>query len=196
MLKFRHFSQGKKGFTLIELLLWISLFSIIFMAFFSVLEYVNNLVRIGDREDEILSSARYGIEYIKGEILSADRIIPIYKFEGLNSKYHNIFDFVILKITEIKTDNNIENKYNYNYATYYLKNDELIRIAINKETELLPNASEFSGHNQICTFVMDIDETELLISDRIIRLQLTMGDNKRVSNNFKTKIYLNCPIEM
>lgn len=196
MLNYRPFSQSKSGFTLVELLLWICLFSILFMAFFSVLEYVNNVLKIGDREDEILSSARYGIEYIKSEILAADKIIPTYKFEGLNNKYPNMFDFVILTLDEVKNNNGVVTGVKYNYTTYYLKNDELTRIAINKDRDLLPKGNEFAGHNQLSTFVLGIDGTKLMVSDKLIKLKISMGDGKGKDCVFKTKIHLNCPIDL
>lgn len=193
MWRSKPFTQKNKGFTLIELLMWICLFSILFLAYFSVLEYTNNVLKMGDGVDQVLSNARFGIEYIKEEILSADRIIPIDKFQGLEHKYPLIFDFVILTIYETRNDKNIVTKTTYNYATYYLQDDELRRIAVNAENQSLPIGSEFSGHNQISTNVSSIDDTKLLRRDKIIRLCLGMGENNK--KNFETKVYINCPID-
>lgn len=193
MWKFKPFTQKNKGFTLIELLMWICLFSILFLAYFSLLEYTNKVLKMGDGVDEVLSNARFGIEYIKEEILSADRIIPIDKFQGLKHKYPFIFDFVILTIYETRNDKNQVTKTTYNYSTYYLQGEELRRVAVNKENQSLPIGSEFSGHNQISTNVSSIHGTKLIRSDKIIRLGLSMGENNR--KDFKTKVYINCPID-
>lgn len=195
MLNFRHVSQNREGFTLIELVLWIAIFSILIMSFFSLFKYVNAVLSIGDSVDEVLSSGRYGIEYIKKEILNADKIIPSYKFKDLDYIYPNNFNFVIFTLQEIVNEKTNTIKYKYNYSTYYLKDDELTRIAINKDTKSLPDGNDFSGYNQLCTNVLNIENTSLNISSSSINLHFIMGGNGNRELSFKTKLYLNCPVE-
>lgn len=196
MLNFKLVSQNRPSFSLIELILWIAIFSILIMSFLSLFKYVNTVLKIGDSLDEVLSSGRYGVEYIKEEIFNADKIFPSYKFKDLDYTFPNNFNFVIFTLEEKIDEKTNKIKYNYNYSTYILSNGELVRLAVNKETESLPDGKDFSGYNQLCTNVLNIENTFLNISDSTINLHLILGNNETKELVFKTKVYLNCPIEI
>src|SRR5699024_9682374 len=132
-----------------------ALFSILATSFLSLLNYVNHLIYIGDKEDEVLLNGKYGFEFIKKEVSSADKIIPSYRIENLNFQYPSNIGFVILTISQE------DRKDNYNYSTYYLREDELRRISTNQDSSKYPKSNDFSGYNQICTRVVDLSKTKL-----------------------------------
>lgn len=178
--------RNRKGFTLIELIVGICLLFIVIGAFYSTLIYSINISNIIDHKDEDILNARYGLDYIKKEILNGDKIICSSKIRDLDFLYPNNIGFVILKI-ERKTD---KTKINYNYSTYFLKNEKLIRIAINTTQSSYPSASNLSGYNQLCSGITDISNTRFNSEEKIIYLNFTAGDD-----NFKSTVLIRCSID-
>jgi len=187
--------QRLKGFSLIELILWLALFSVLMTASISLLINVNGLINRGHNQDTMLLTGQYALDYIKKEILGADRIIPSSKITNLDRIYPNNIGFVILNIKA--EDNEFTGKkiYTYNYSTYYLKNDQLIRIATNRNDPNYPPAKEFSGYNQLCKGVAKLWKTRLDMVNKMIHLNLTISVANAQEQNFKSTIKLNCPID-
>lgn len=194
MLRLKGHFQKSKGFTLIELLMYLIIASLVLLSLFSGLTYVNNILKLSEAKDENLLNGSYSIEYIKNEILLADSIIATESFDGLKSTYEDIFDFVILSITYSDTEN-FKGNINYNYSTYYRKNNSLIRIAANKLESSLPKANEFSGYNQVSYKLLDMSKTKLNLDENTIELHLLIGDNLS-SLDFRSIVYLEYPIEI
>lgn len=173
---------GSRGFTLIEMILSICIASIVLASFYSIYSYSLTASNYIDLQDEILLNGRYAIEFIKEEISSADRIICSSKIKNLDSTYPDNIGFVIMKY---------ENK-EYNYSTYYLKNNELVRIARNKLTDTYPTCSDLQGYNQVTTMVVNIDKTFFNSYDNVINLYLDMGKDNKNMITFKSTIYIQC----
>ena len=95
MFNLKHGYLNKKGFTLLELILGIGIMSLLIITFYTILTFNLKVNEKALLEDEILLNGRYILEYIKGEINSADKIIVSDKFEGLDGKFPNNIGFVI-----------------------------------------------------------------------------------------------------
>src|SRR5690554_1174489 len=96
ILSLRHQFQNRKGLTLIELILGIGLLSIILSSFFSIINISTKYATFTEIEDEILLNGRFAIDYLKGEMEEANKIIPSDKIEGLNALYPKNIGFVIM----------------------------------------------------------------------------------------------------
>ncbi len=184
--------QKNKGFTLIEFILGFSLTTLLLSSIFMIFNYSTNISQMGNEMDEILLNGRYAVEYIKGEIMSADKIICSSKFNELNYRYPTNIGFVILHITK---NNRTKDKYKYNYITYYVENNELKRIACEGLEDRYPKGEYFSGFNQVCTLMVDLSKTQLDTKNSLIYLHLTIGEKLKKSMDFKSTIYIRCPIE-
>lgn len=174
--------QKNKGFTLIEFILSISLMSIVLISIFSLLQYANMSLDRSDDMEEVLLNGRYGLEYIKGEVLSADRLVSSSKFKNLDRKYPTNIGFVIMK----------ENGNLYKFITYYKKNNELIRISCEKALNNYPSESNFKGFNQICTNLIDLGSTYIDTDKELLNLYLDMGVENKSMMEFKSTIYIRC----
>lgn len=179
-----------KGFTLLELILYLGIVSIIVLALFSVLSFTVELYMKGQEEDKILLNGRHAIEYIKKEIKGADKIISIDYIEELNEKYENNIGFVIFNY-----DVNNPEGYNYNFVTFYLKEDKIYRIAANSSNSTLPKYTAFSGFNIVAESVFSIEGTEIDFDRRIIKLNIILKDISGKKHQFKSTISIRCTVE-
>ena len=175
----------EQGFTLIELLLSLAISSILFLSFYSILKFTTNTCKIGEEIDELMLNGQYAIEYIKKEIRQAEKIISIEQIEGLNEKYPNNIGFVIMRHSPEKE---------YNYSTYYLKNNKIYRIAINKSDANLPRFSDFSGHNILAEHVVSIGDSNINFKTKTVDLQFIFKGVLGEEIVFKTKTFIRCPI--
>lgn len=182
MLNFLELSQNRRGMTLLELILTIALTIILLTTILSLLTYSNRSLMMADNMDEILLNGRFALEYIKGEILSADKIISSSKIKDLDFAYPTNIGFVIME----KTGNK------YHFITYYRRNNELVRIACEKNLNNYPNQRDFKGYNQICSKLLYLENTNIDIENGIINLQLDMGEDEKSILEFKSTIFLRC----
>lgn len=183
MLNIRHTCLKNKGFTLIEIIISLAICAIIMIPIFSILDFSIDACTIGDEKDELLLNGKYGIEYIKNEIKSADKIISSDKFKDLKSEYPTNIGFVIM----IKKSNN-----NYRYVTYHTKDEKIIRIACTRDNDIYPSEKYFSGHNEICNLIDSIEDTSF--DQDMIYLDFKFKkNNSKLSLN--SDIYIRCPID-
>ncbi len=202
MLNLRELYSGKRGFTLIELVVGIAIMSILLSSTFSILYFSTRSTKQGDDMDLLLFNSRYAIEYIKGEVMSADKIISSSKFKDYDSEYPNNIGFVVMEeeASYINKDKKAYTPYddfkttNYKYISYYQKDNELVRIAYTTHRESFFDGNEFSGHNQISQGIMDISNTFLDIENNTIKLQIEFYEGDR-SLDLQTLIYLRCPMD-
>lgn len=180
-------TNNVEGFTLIEVLLTIAIISILVTVCCFILEYTTVVCREEDMEDEMLLNGKYAIEHIKKEIQTADKIISIDKFEGLNDKYEKNIGFVILHYFPDK-------ELKYNYSTYYFKNNSIYRIAINTSSESYPIGRAFGGHNKVADYVISIDGTSINFNTNIIELFFTLQNIYGGSSIFNVKTIARCPV--
>lgn len=179
-----------EGFTLIELILSLAIGSIIIMTMFSLLRFTAQGCIKAENEDEILLNGRYAIEYIKNEIKAADKIISIDKIKELDKKYNDNLGFIIFK-----HDPNKGNGYEYNYVTYYLENNKIIRIAANRNNYGLPWATSFGGHNTVAEYVSSIEGTQIDFERKIIKLNFALKGVTNREYSFKSVISIRCTVE-
>lgn len=190
MRSFKGVYLNKKGFSLLEMILGICITSILIMCLYSVLHFSMNTLKSNDLRDDMLLNGRYALIYIKEEINSADKIIHISKFKNLDSTYPVNIGFVILK----KTGQSIN--INYNYITYYLKEDSLFRVACNIEgTDKYPSNFYNGGNNKLFSNIKSLDKFIYNEDKNILSLKLT-SNNGQEDFEFKSDIYLNCPIDL
>ena len=175
------------GFTLIELILSMAIISILFLSFYSMLDFTTNTCKFGEENDEIMLNGQYAIEYIKGEIREAEKIISIDCFEGFKSEYKDNFGFVIMRYYP-------NEPYKYNYSTYYLKNNKIYRIAESREEDTLPSISTFSGHNLVAENVISIDKTNIDFDTKVVDLNFVLKGDLGKAKDFKAKIFIRCPV--
>lgn len=176
-----------QGFTLIELILSLAINSIIILSLLSILKFNVASYKLGEIEDEIILNGRYVIEYIKREIRSADKIMSIDKFDSLDELYKDNIGFVIMHYYPSET-------YKYNYSTYYLKDNKIYRIAVNRVDSRLPIGSYFKGHNEIAEYIISIEGTNVDFDKKVIDISLTLGDRKGKDMKLKSKLKIRCPI--
>lgn len=134
------------------------------------------------------------MEYIKEEITSADKIICSTNFDNLDEDYPNNIGFVTL---EEKTSYNKDGKINginYNFRTYYLKDDKLIRLAYNTSNGSLYKSDLFSGHNQICDKVIELNRCNFDEENNLINLSITIDQGTKPLL-LETAINVRCNVE-
>ncbi|NMA86543.1 MAG: prepilin-type N-terminal cleavage/methylation domain-containing protein [Tissierellia bacterium] len=175
------------GFTLIELLLSLAIMSIVFLSFHSLLEFTLATYKMGDEMDELLTSGQYAMEYIKKEIRQAEEIISIDKMGNLKYKYPKNIGFVIMRYYPNATEK-------YNYSTYYLKNNNIYRIAENKITDGYPTFSGKDGHNIVAQYVVSMEGTNINYENKILDLNFILKKESGREMNFKSKVFIRCPI--
>ncbi|NLY47076.1 MAG: hypothetical protein GX053_13965 [Tissierella sp.] len=182
-----------KGFFLLEILLSVSLICILLSSVYSIVRFTYNTTMQSDEIDTALLNGRYAIEYIKDEVMSADKIYFSSRFTNLDYNYPKNIGFVIME-KELKFGNGKIDSINYNYRTYYQKNDELIRIAYNTPNDSLFEGNLFSGHNQICSGIISFEDSNLDIGNNVVNLSIHMAQGNG-SLSLETTINLRCPIE-
>jgi prepilin-type N-terminal cleavage/methylation domain-containing protein len=180
----------EKGFTLLELVLAMAIGSILFLGFYSILGFTINTYKEEVEIDDILISGQYTIEYIKKEIKQAEKIISIDKINGLKDKYPDNIGFVIMRYRP----GGIEKPDEYNYSTYYLKNNKIYRIAENREDDRLPIFGGQDGHNVLAEYAISIKDTNINFEDKIVDLNFVFKGELKNEIRFKTKIFIRCPI--
>lgn len=186
MLNYMALYQNNKGFTLIEFLLYFTISSILLLSILSLFIYSNKALNATDITDEIFLNGRYGLEYIKEEVLSADKIATSNKFKNLDSRYPTNIGFVLMK----------ENGDLYEYITYYQKNDELIRIACKYSSKSYPSQDYFKGFNQISTNLLSLKNTKIDKENKILNLHLDMGLDNKSKMEFKYTTFFRCIIDL
>lgn len=185
-----NFKNRNKGFTLLELILYLAIGSIIILTISSLLNLTKEACLKAENEEEILLNARYAIEYIKNEIKMADKIISIDKIEGLDKKYEKNLGFIVFK-----HDPSRESGYEYNFATYYLKDNKIYRDATNRNNYGLPRATAFSGHNVIAENIRSIEGTQIDFERKIIELKFILKDVSNKEYEFQSVISIRCTVE-
>ena len=194
MLRFREAYLGNRGFTLMEVLLASSLIPILILSLCSLLFFTENLTSKGEEIDLALCNARYAMEFIKGEFSSADRILPSSSFNKLDLLLPTNIGFVMMEEEISYNSDGTIRKINYNYRTYYQKNDELVRGAYNSGNKSLYEGTLFSGHNQICDGLLNISVSRLDGEGNLLALSLDFiqADGPL---ELETIISLRCPVE-
>lgn len=192
MKNFKAVYPNNKAFTLIELILGISIMSILMMCLYSILHFSINASKLNNERDDILLNGRYAASYLKEEIQSADKIIHISKFKNLDRDYPQNIGFVILKET---IDEKTNKKTNYNYSTYYLKGDSLIRIACNRGSDNYPHSNFFGGHNKVCSKINKLEKFNYNSNKNVLNIKISLNNGQK-NFDFKSDLFLNCPIDL
>lgn len=176
--------QKNKGFTLIELILVLAIASIIFLPLYSILNLTSKTCALGEEKDELLLNARYGIEYVKNEIKSADIVVSADKIKNLKAKYPGNIGFLLVFI---------DGK-SYKYVSYYSENGKLVRIACDSVEGKYPSSTDFSGHNQVCRLVEDVSTSRLDVENKMIYLDFNFKSNNKDGPdlNISSEIYIRC----
>jgi prepilin-type N-terminal cleavage/methylation domain-containing protein len=176
ILNLKHLFQNRKAFTLIEFILGLTLLSIVLTTFFSIINFSRRALESVEFEDELLLNGRFGIEYLKEEIKSMDKVIDSNKISQLNTKYPNNIGFVLMSDNEVVNSDD-----RYKFVTYYLNGDrELVRIAKHSYFNTYPMAKDFSGYNVICKNVFSIKDTIVDKENKLIKLSLNMGKDSGI----------------
>lgn len=185
MLNIKHTFLKNKGFTLIEVILVLAISSIIIIPIFSILNFSIKACDLGEQKDDLILNGRYSMEYIKGEVKIADKIISSNKILGLNSKYPTNIGFVIM----VREKNDI-----FRYITYYVKDSKLLRIACTNLIDEYPTQINFGGHNTISEFVDNIEESKFDEENSMIFLDFKFKHRKE-DLRIKMDIYIRCPMD-
>lgn len=184
MWSIRQLLKSKKGFTLLELILVLCIGSIVIGICFSILSLSQKTNAYADRADDILYNGNFAIEYIKYEIQNADKIISADKIKDLNKLYPNNIGFAIMQIRGKE----------YDYMTFFIKENKLIRIARNFDHEVVLLAASLSGYNEICDYVKSFGDTSIDWDNKILNLDLEIGE-KKFMDSFKTTISLSSELD-
>lgn len=172
-----------------EVILTLGISSIIVVSIYSIMNYAFKICNKGDNKDQLLLNGRYAIEYIKNEIKGADMIISSDKIEKLDLVFPTNIGFVIIFIDYEKDP--IE----YRYVTYYRKKDRIVRLACTSIYEEYPPHSSFDGHNNLCEYVKDINETKFEPEQEMIYLSFKFKHPDGEELKLKSDIYIRCPID-
>lgn len=187
MLNIKLYCHTNKGFTLIEIIISLFISSIIVLSIMNILQVSIKACNYGENKDQLLLNGRYAIQYIKDDIKSADKIIDSNKIENLISKFPTNIGFVILKHQEVQgTDL---------YITYHRKDDKIVRTACEFYGERYPTAYYFSGYNDLCETVEDINNTKSDWENSIINLELKFKYKDSQRLELKSQVFIRCPID-
>lgn len=179
--------KNRRGFSLIEVILVICLSSILLITAYSILHLANNTLSFAESEDEILLNGRFITDYIKNEIKESDLVISSNKISNLDTMYPSNIGFVVM---QDKGEGYSPINERYNFFTYYLNGDRLIRIAYNKSSNIYPDVSKLSGFNELCVGVLSMDGTNLDFNRKLLQLSISLGNGSREVHCFKTTLYL------
>lgn len=198
MFNLKHAYLNRKGFTLLELILGISIMSLLLITFYTILSFNLKVNEKALLEDEMLLNGRYMLEYIKEEIVSADKIISSDKIEDLDEKFPNNIGFVIVKVKGYekrtpKSSDNIYKESGYIYTSYYFENNSIIRIAGEVNNDKLPNFTIFKGYNKLGEGLLDSSSIKLQ-EDDLIDIDLSLGKDGKEIAKFKSTIAIRCPL--
>lgn len=180
-----------KGFTLLELLVALGLSSLLILCLISVLDFTNYVSAKADETDQLLLSGQYAIEYIKREIREAEKIYSIDQIKDLKYRYPDNIGFIIMRYLPNKT---YDEDQDYNYCTYYFKNNRIYRIAANKTLEGLPRGSDLGGNNILIDQVVSIDQTSFDPENKTIELKFVLRDSYGEDKLFSNKLLIRCPV--
>lgn len=174
-----------RGFTLIEIMLFLAISSMVIIPMFSILGFSIKTCHIGEQKDDLILNGRYAVEYVKDEIRMADKIISAEKISGLNKQYPKNIGFVIMICEE---------KGQYRYITYYIKNSKLIRIACTRLTKQYPSQIQFGGHNTISEFIDNMEESKFDPEKSMVFLDFKFK-HKSEDLRLMADIYVRCPVD-
>ncbi|MDR7870019.1 MAG: hypothetical protein RIN55_04115 [Tissierellaceae bacterium] len=194
MWSLREVYSSKKGFSLIGMVLYFGILSIILITMYSLLFYTSNSYKMIDTIDMSLFEGRYVVEYIKDEILSSDRIISSSNFDTLDFDYPNNIGFVSMEEETVYNSDGSISRVNYNFRTYYLNENKLMRMAYNTDNDSIYKFDSKAGHNPISDEVLDISNTNLDLDNSQINLSIIVdqGSNPLI---METSINIRCPIQ-
>ena len=178
----RRFYTPNKGFTLIEIILAMALSSLIILPLLSILNLSNRSCTSTEEKADLMLNGNFAINYIKQEVKSADTIISSDKIKNMNIKFPSNIGFVI------RRDKDPYNK--YHYITYHMTGNKLVRLACESTYEAYPKANDFSGYNEICEFVDNINNSKFDGENSIINLDFDFKNNCNL--NLKSDIYIRC----
>lgn len=176
--------KDRKGFTLMELLCGLCIGSIVVGISLSILSVSQKSNSLADRTDDLLYNGNFAMEYIKYEIQNADKIISSDKIQDLSKLYPDNIGFVIMQIQGNE----------FNYMTFIIKENKLIRIARTFDHEVVLLAEALSGYNEICEYVKSFGDTSIDWDNKILYLDLDIGE-KRFIDNFKATISLTSELD-
>ncbi len=180
-----HQRKDKRGFTIVEFIIGIGILSLVISCMFSILRYSINASSKGQYIDELLLNGRFGVEFIKEELKNADKIISSDYILNLNSLYPENIGFVIFKDSGVLDSNE-----RYNFTTYFLNGNKLIRVATNRKLPSYPEGKHFSGFNELCEGVLTIANTRVDIDDKLVFLDISMGTEKNLFHSFKSCLFI------
>lgn len=194
MLNLKELFLNRKGFTLVEMVLYIAILSILLTSLCMILSITSKASIDSESLDMALFNGRFAMEYIKGEIISADRIIPSSEFDNLNEDFPNNLGFVSLE-EELYygLDGKVINS-NYNFRTYYIEDDKLVRVAYNTSNPSFYDSQRLSGYNQICEGIVEASNCNLDKENKLINLCFSL-DRGGQPLLLETAISIRCEVE-
>ena len=178
-----------KGFTLIEVILSLFILSILLVVINSFLSLSLSLSKASEEKLYSLQDMRYTLDKIYEDILQCDRVIPSEKIDNLRVKgFDDNFGFIIVKSVDNETDN---------YTLYYKDKSykNIKRVSTSKPKGVLPSYNNFAGYNELSGLVKSIDGSGLDVENKMIRINLTILNNKEDEITFHREILLSCPID-
>lgn len=185
MLNIKHPFPKNKGFSILEFLIGFALLSILMSLVFTILFTTMGTTIIAEKKDEILLHGRYILEYLNEEVRSSDLIISTEKIDDLDQLYPDNIGFVIMKDSGVVNSNQ-----RYNFTTFYLNNNRIIRISINQQSIKYPKARDLKGYNEIGEYVLSLTKSSVDFENQLLYINLLMGMNLEDSYEFKSTIFL------
>lgn len=191
MLNLRQVYLSRKGLTLIEVIVSIAVASILIGSIYSLLFFTGKVAAKSDDLDLLLYNGRYAMEYIKKDITSADKIISSANFKDLDTQFPNNIGFVAMK--EQATYDSQAN-INYNFVTYYHRDDELVRLAYTSIKTPVYSGQTFDGFNQVTDSFRSLNNSLIDVDNNLIILsiELERGDAELV---LESTIKIRCILE-
>lgn len=156
----------KKGFTLIELLISIGLAAIVFLVSINLLKVTLKTVKVDENRTNFIQEAYFVNEYIKDEILSADKLIILDDLDSLG--------FIIVNEGSLKKDKP------YHYITYYIERNVLYRKAfksvreIDSSVNLREIKSYIGGKNKICSNITSVSGSGIDTNKNLVIIKYSM----------------------
>lgn len=175
----------KKGFTLIELLISIGLAAIVFLVSINLLNVTLKTVKTDERRTNFIQEAYFANEYIKDEILSADKLIVLDDLDTLG--------FVIVNEGSLKKDKP------YHYITYYLEGNVLYRKAFRSIREIDNNINlrvikgYIGGKNKICSNVTNVSGSGIDTNKNLVMIKYSVRF-REFERNFSEQLALRAKV--